>query len=578
MDATDTAKEPKVINDQKLAKDILSRHDQLKGERQVWDNIWQELADLIQPRKNQILSKQTPEASKNADLSDTTAVDANMVLAAGQLQYITPASERWFAYDYPEGLRSRNNGQVPSKASKWFADCTDIAMRELARCNFYTEAHETYLDRGGMGTACLYAQAGNRTALNFSSHPVGTYAIAEDEEGYVDTVYREFKLTVRQAVQRFGVDNVGEKIRKAYNDDSSAKLDEKFTFVHAVYPREDSKRDSRKIDGPNKPIASVYVCVEDKKVVSESGYEEMPYFVTRYLTWGEEPYGYCPSIDVLPTIRQVNFIEKQMDALAEKAAFPPMLIPTSLEGVIDIRAGGKTVFDENMPASGQPREWQTQGRYDIGADRVQKKQEQIKKAYHNDLFQMFAQAERQMTAYEAMQRVSEKLVMFSPTFARLTTELLNPLLQRVFGILLRAGMFPPPPPEVFVDQGAGRLALASPQVVYTSKVALAIKALENRSFVEFMQIVAGLVQLRPEVLDKLDADKVFADIMRNYSLPTGWLLDDEVVDQVRAARAQQQQAQAQLMAAQTLAKTGADMGKAPEEVRQQLAGAMAGSN
>jgi hypothetical protein len=567
-----------VSTDQYQAEDILSRFNQLKSERQIWDNIWQELSDLIQPRKNQILSKQTPEASKNADLSDTTAVDANMTLGAGQLQYITPAAERWFAYDFPEVLRSRNNGQVPSKAAKWFADCTDIAMREVARSNFYTEVHESYLDRGGMGTACLYAQEGKRTSLNFCSHPVSTYCIAEDEEGYVDTVFREFKLTVRQAVKRFGVDNVGEKIRKAYNDDKSTRLDEKFSFVHAVFPREDGKRDFQKKDGQNKPVASVYVCIEDKKVVSNSGYDEMPYFVTRYLTWGEEVYGYCPSIDVLPTIRQVNFIEKQMDALAEKAAFPPVLIPSSLEGVIDMRAGGKTVFDENMPATGQPREWQTQGRYDIGADRVQKKQEQIKKAYHNDLFQMFAQAERQMTAYEAMQRVSEKLVMFSPTFARLTTELLNPLLQRIFGILLRSGMFPQPPPEVFVDRGDGKLALAIPQVVYTSKVALAIKALENRSFVEFMQIVAGLIQMKPEVLDKLDADKVFADIMRNYSLPTGWLLDDEVVDQIRAARAQQQQAQAQMMAAQSMAKTGADIGKAPEDVQQQLAGAMAGSN
>lgn len=568
------AKEAQAKSDA-LARDVLSRHEQLKTDRSIWENIWQELANFIQPRKNQILNKTTPDASKNADLFDCTAVDANMVLGAGQLQYITPAAERWFGYDFPEQMKSKMGGVVPGKAAKWYADCTEIAQHEIARSNFYTEVHETYLDRGGMGTACLYAQEGKKTALNFSCHAVGSYSIAEDEEGDVDTLFREFKMTVRQAVRKFGLEALGEKMTKAYRDEKSMRLDEKFTFVHAVYPREDDKRDHQKIDAVNKPIASVYVCKEDIKVVRNSGYDEMPYFVTRYLTWGDEVYGYCPSIDILPTIRQVNFIEKQMDALAEKIAFPPVLIPSSLDGVIDLRAGGVTVFDENMP-NAMPKEWGTLGRYDVGQERVKSKQEAIKKAYHNDLFQMFAQAERQMTAYEAMQRVSEKLVMFSPTFARLTTELLNPLLQRIFGILLRAGIFPPPPPEVLIDNGDGRYALAAPQVVYTSKVALAIKALENRSLIEFMQVIGPLVQIAPEVMDNMDKDRVFVDVMRNYSMPTTWTIDSEIVDQLRAARAKAQAAQQQIANTQAMAKAGADASRMPEALQQQLANATAG--
>lgn len=567
-----------VMADDALARDVIARNEQLKTERSIWDGVWQDLANFIQPRKNQITSKSSPDSSKNADLFDTTAVDSNMVLGAGQLQYITPAAERWFAYDFPESLKAHNNGVVPARAAKWYADCTDIAMREIGRSNFYTEVHETYLDRGGMGTACLYGQEGKRTTLNFCSHPVGSYSIAEDEEGFVDTVFREFKLTVRQAVQRFGIDAMGEKISKAYKDEKSARLDEKFTFIHAVYPREDDKRDYTRQDGKNKPIASVYVCWDDKKTVRVSGYNEMPYFVTRYLTWGDEVYGYCPSIDILPTIRQVNFIERQMDVLAEKTAFPPVLIPSSLDGTVDLRAGGTTVFDENMPLTGQPREWATLGRYDVGKDRVESKQKAIRKAYHNDLFQMFAEAARQMTAYEAMQRVSEKLVMFSPTFTRLTGELLNPLLQRIFGILLRAGVFTPPPPEVFIQNGAGGSALAAPQVVYTSKVALAIKALQNRSLIEFMQVIGPLVQIRPEVMDNMDTDRVFLDVMANYSMPTTWTIDSEVVDQMRAARAKAQAAQQQIANAQTMAKAGADASRLPEALQQQLANASAGMN
>lgn len=556
----------------KLAQDILSRHNQLKADRQNFDTIWQELADVIQPRKNNITVRQTPDAGENADLYDTTAVDANMVLGAGQLSYITPASDRWMAYEFPEALRSKDGGSVPDEAAKWFQQCTEIAHREIGRSNFYTEVHEMYLDRGGMGTGCLYVAEGKRTTLNFCCHAIGTYSIAEDEEGYVDTVFREFKMTARQAVQRFGKDSLGEKVKAAYESPKPEAMDQKFTFVHAVFPRED--RDARKIDGPNKPFASIYVCVDDQTVVRNEGYDELPYAVTRYLVWGENVYGYCPSIDILPTIRQVNFIERQMDALAETAAFPRLLIPEAMKGQVDMRAAGITIFDPNTPTA-LPKEWATQGRYDIGQERVKTKQDAIRKAYHNDLFQMFAQAEREMTAYEAMQRVAEKLVQFSPTFARLTTEFLQPTLQRVFGILFRGGYFPEPPKEVFIPTSEG-VALAMPQVVFTSKVALAIKALENKAFLDFIQIIAPLLPQRPDLLDNFDLDVASRDMARNLGLSSSWIKDADDVAEERAAKAQQMQQAQAMQATESLAKAAGNLGSAPQELQDKVTASLNG--
>jgi hypothetical protein len=552
-----------------LATQIIKRNDLLKSKRSTWDSLWQDLADYIQPRKNQILTKTTnPDSSANADLYDTTAVDANLVLGAGQLQYITPASERWAGYEAPEHIKKQPGG-VPSELSRWYQSCSDVVMRELARSNFYTEVHEFYLDRGGMGTCNLFLSQGKRSLFNCSSHPVGTYCIAEDDEGYVDTVFREFKLSVRQAEQKFGIDKLGPKVKKDYADESGKSLDKEYTFIHAVYPRSEADRQPGARSGPNKPVASVYVCVEDKHVVSNEGFDEMPYMVSRYLTWGEEVYGYCPSIDILATIRQVNFIEMNMDALAETAAFPRMLFPDSLAGQVDVRAGGVTVFNPNEPAA-VPREWLTSGRYDIGQERVKTKQEAIKRAFHNDLFQMFAQQQQKMTAYETMQRVAEKLVLFSPTFARLTTEFLNPFLSRAFGIAYRAGMFEDPPAQARVTSPDGReSSIILPQVTYTSKVALAIKALQNQAFVEFMGIVGPLVNISPEVLDNLDADKLFLGIATNLSLNPDWLRDEKDRDAMRSARAQQQQAQAQIANAQALAKAGGDLGSAPPEIQDQ---------
>jgi hypothetical protein len=491
-----------------------------------------------------------------------TVIRANMTLAAGQLNYVTPATDRWFAFEPPEEMKEQGG----DAAARWYQLCTEIAFRELARSNFYLEIHELFLDRGGFGTSIIFAEEGKRVTLKFENWEVGTYSIAEDDEGVVDTVFREFELTCRQAVQKFGIENVGETIQKCYEERKPTSLDKKFTFIHAIFPRADDQRKPGKVDGPNKPVASVYVSLADKVCVRNSGYDEAPAAVSRFLKWGKSPYGYSPSIEALPTVRQVNFIEKQMDALAELAAFPRILIPDGLEGDVDLRSGGVTVFDPNN-VNAVPKEWATQGRYDIGLQRVAAKQKQIEEAFHVTLFKMFAEREKQMTAREVIERVQEKLVQFSPTFARMTTELLNPLLERVFGILFRAGKFPDPPEEVFVVTAEG-VSLPLPQVAYTSKIALAIKALENQSFLQFVEIVAPLVQVDPAVMDAIDTDKAMKGLARNLSLPVGWMRSDEDIAAIRQQRAEAQQAQASAEQAKLVAGAAKDASAADPAMKK----------
>ena len=546
-----------------LAEQLVARHNALKSDRGTWDVLWQQIADYVMPRKSQVTTKKTEGVEGfTDDIYDMTVIRSNMTLAAGQLNYVTPATDRWFAFEPPEEMKAQGG----DAAARWYQLCTEIAFRELARSNFYLEIHELFLDRGGFGTSIIFAEEGKRVTLKFENWEVGTYSIAEDDEGVVDTVFREFELTCRQAVQKFGIEHVGESVQKCYEERKPTSLDKKFTFIHAIYPRADDQRAPGKIDGPNKPIASVYVNVTDKVCVRNAGYDEAPAAVSRFLKWGKSPYGYSPSIEALPTVRQVNFIEKQMDALAELAAFPRILIPDGLEGDVDLRSGGVTVFDPNN-VNAVPKEWATQGRYDIGLQRVQAKQKQIEEAFHVTLFKMFAEREKQMTAREVIERVQEKLVQFSPTFARMTTELLNPLLERVFGILFRANKFPEPPEEVFVVTPEG-VSLPLPQVAYTSKIALAIKALENQSFLQFVEIVAPLVQVDPSVMDAINTDKAMKGLARNLSLPVDWMRTDEEIAAMRQQRQEAQQAQAQAEQAKLVAGAAKDMSAADPAMKK----------
>jgi hypothetical protein len=557
----------KKLDKVQLAQYVLQRHQAMLGDRGVWDAWWQEVARYCMPRKAEIMTTSSePSDQRESVLFDGTMVQANLTLANGCMSYLSPADSRWFSFDPPAYLK----GVDP--VEQYFRHCTEIAMMELASSNFYTECHELYLDRGCFGTAVLWVEEGKKSLLNFRKFDVGTFSIAEDDEGYVDTLSREFQLSARQAVQWFGYDAVSQVIQKAFDSEDAKQLERKFWFVHQIFPRVadeieiDAVTGRAKRDLENKPIASVYVEKDKKLTVRVGGYDEVPFFATRYLKWYDEhSYGWSPAWAALPDARQLNFLQKQLDALAELAAFPRFLIPDTHEGEVDFRASGITYFDTANP-NGIPREWATQGRYDIGKDRVVEKQKMINEAFHVDLFKLFANLERpQMTAREVSERASEKLIQFSPTFARMTTEFFTPMLRRVWSILTRMGRMPPPPPEAIQQTATGDGFIPVPEVTYSSKIALAIKGLENASLMNVLETWFPVAGQKPEIFDNVNWDQTFRDSVRNAGLPQRWLLEMDAVDAARQQRAAQQEAMQQQMQQAQMVESASKVGSIKED-------------
>jgi hypothetical protein len=505
------------------------------------------MANFVMPRKADVTSNTSkPDNGKFPQLFDGTAIRANEVLASGMVSLMSPAEARWFSFDPPNEIK-----RVDSIAG-WFRECSEVAQQELSTSNFYTEVHEMHLDRGCFGTAALFVQEGKRNILNFSKIDVGTFVLAENEEGMIDTIFRAFELSYRALLSEFGPDALTDEMRTRAADPK--RMDDMVEVIHAIYPRSPAEIDPRKIDPLNKLFASVYFCPKKNHLLRESGFDEQPFSATRYLKWGKEVYGISPAWVALPEARQLNFLEKQMDALAEIKAFPRMLIPDSLEGSIDMRAGGVTYFDPNNP-NAKPVEWATQGEYNIGKDRAEWKRKAIQEAFHVDFFRMFADLQKQMTAREVIERASEKLMQFSATATLLTTEFFNPTLQRVWGILLRSGVFPPPPSK-FQELGF----VPEPKVTYSSRVALAIKAMENQAFFRHMEAMVPLLQMHPEAADNYNFDEVLRDLARNDGFPNRWLKDAAAVEQLRQARAEAQARQQELMEAQAAAQAAAQVG------------------
>ena len=340
-------------------------------------------------------------------------------------------------------------------------------------------------------------------------------------------------------------------------------------MLHAIYPRSIKERDVNKKDGKNKPYASCYIETKSKTILREGGYDEKPFMATRFLKWQSGVYGWSPSWVALPDIRQLNFLQKQMDALAELAAFPRVLVPDGMESTVDLRAGGITYFNASDP-SAKPQEWATQGRYDVGLQRIQEKQRHVEEAFHVPLFQMFSNEEsmtpNRMTATEVNARNAERLTQFSPTFSRLTTELLIPLLQRVYGILARNGMFPPPPEALIQQAPDGSLFIPEPKVEFNSRIALAVERMAVTSTDESVQMTGGYVQITqdPSLMDNFDMDKIVRKNSLSRGMDAELLRDPEEIAMIRQQRAEAQAQMAQMqqnaMEAEMMQKAGSVKG------------------
>lgn len=552
-----------------IALKLIKRHEGLAGERRsVFDVVWQQLAQYHLPNVSDINTQKTEGVTGWTDLVyDTTSIQDVQICAAGILNWTTPATEQWFEYIFPHDLGGKD--KADDEAQQWLSKATQTALMELARSNFYSKTIEDNLSLCAFGTGALYCEEGKRTALNFKNFKVGTYTCAEDDEEIIDTFFREMKMTVRQAVQKFGADNWGEKVKGLI---AANKWETKIDVLHAIMPREDAKHLKGKLGSENKPIASIYIDVAGKCIVEEGGYDEMPVFVSRFSRWGQTVWGYSPAFLMLPEVRQINYVVQYRDALTELYAYPRMLYPSSLSGEVDLRPGGITVYDDTKPDA-VPREWMTQGKIEATEDILQQKREMINKAFFVNLFQMLDQlADKRMTAYEISQRVAEKLEGFTPFFHRYTTERINPLLKRVFAILLRQGKLGQPPASLLVPSGDGKMGMAIPDVVMTSRVAMAMKATQNNGIMQTLQVLQEMVQVKPEILDNFDTDELVRTLARNNSVPANILIDKTKMEVVRQQRAKMQQQQMQIEQAQGIAKAGKDIAKAPKGMQDQMMG------
>lgn len=523
---------------------IKKRVDALASDRGTWEVNWQEILDYVMPRKADVVTLRTKGEKRTEVLFDSTAITANNLLAASLQGTLTSPSLAWFSIKLRDEELNENRA-----VQLWLEDTAKRMYDTFNETNFNTEVHEMYLDLCSIGTAAIFVEEGNNgfdtDGIHFNTLHIAEYYIQENINGKVDTLYRKYKLTARQAVQEFGEKNVGEKILTAAKE----KPDQKFNFIHAVEPTEDYKRATGKTS-TKLPFHSCHVCEEDKMVVRTGGYNEFPYLVPRWSKATGEIFGRSPSYNALPDIKTLNkAVEIGLKAWA-KAIDPPLLVQDDgVIGRVRTTPAGITVVRND----GAIKPLQIGSNWQITDLKENQLRTAIRQAYYSDQLQL--QEGPQMTATEVQVRYELMQRLLGPTLGRFQSEFLNPLIERVFGIMYRAGALSREPDIV---RGS------KIDVEYVGPLARSQRMEEAVSIERLYQLAMNVSQVDPAIMDNINHDEAIRLRGKLLGVPKTVLRGRDEVEEMRNARAEQQQmaAMAQEQQAQAQAmKTQAEASK-----------------
>ena len=528
------------------------RYAMLKDDRSGWETAWNELAELFLPcryrQESDTSSHKSPRL--NGRLVNSTGVLAMRTLAAGMQGGMTSPVRPWFRLK----VRDDEGNEQASGLGPWLEEVTNRMQSILHESNFYNAIHGLYSDLGTFGTG-LMIETADASGIQFHLVRAGEYFLDINANGEVDTFYRRLYMTARQIRQQWGEEKLPRHVLEAAKANTGSGSTTRFDVIHAVFPREDADRDGQL--GPKaKAFCSVYWMPETSVnghpvILDEGGYDTFPAFAPRWDVNGTDVYGRSPAMDVTPDVRMLQLMSSTFRKMQHKIADPALLVDAELQkfgvnispnalnfvDMSSITAKGSMpvvpVYEPNVQALTAIMN----GIADV--ERV------VNEGLYTDLFRMMIDDDRrQITATEISARQQEKMILIGPVVERLQKELLSPLIQRTYQLMLEWGALPPAPDGI---------EAAALDVQFESVLASAQRITATSSIDQGFAFIANVAAADPSALDILDTDAMLKDYLDRLGMPEGCIRSDEDVAKLRQ---QKQEAQAQAQQQQEMASMG----------------------
>lgn len=542
-----------------------------------FDPHWTELAEFILPRRVRWFTADKDRGDKrNQKIINSTARFAARTLSSGLHAGLTSPARPWMKLTTPDPDLAKFK---PVK--EWLHDVTQRMLVVFAQTNLYNAFPVTYGDLGVFGTAAQGMLPDSKDLFRCYNYAAGSYAVGLNKRGTVASFVREYELSVRQIVEEFGViegtTNIDwskiSTVVKTCWDRGDYQTSVPVTWV--VYPNEHA--DARRLEAKFFPFTSCHYepGSQEKMFLRESGYRSFPIQVPRWDVTDGDSYGTdCPGMTALGDVKQLQIMERRKGQAIAKMVDPPLTGPSALRTqktsllpgditYLDVREGQqglKSIHDVNLKIG------------ELVVD-IRGVEYRIQRSFYEDLFLMLAQSDRMrgaqpVTAREVEERHEEKLIALGPVLERTNDELLDPIVDRAYEMMDRAGLIPPAPKQL---EGVDL------KVEYISILAQAQKLVAVVGLDRYMTSMLGIAPVMPAILHKIDPNEVADEYAESLGINPRITRSNEAANEAAEAIAQQQAAMANAQVAKDTAAAVKSAGETPMEGDTALSRVVAGA-
>ena len=564
---------------------IFQRFKVLKNNKQSLKSLFQLISEYVYNRKYD--GQDIPNAGifADEDIYDNTAQRANGIMANVMVNNIWPNGPRTFSlgrtWDTPDTEEIKTYFSYVNQQMYSVMDNTKAGLQ--------TALDEYMLDQGAFATSGIYVKEkedDRAVPVRYEAWSIKGRYIDEGPDGNIDTIFSEISMSVRNAVKVYGYENLSARVRKDFDN---GDIENKVKILHVIEPR--LERDKSKKGVKDMPIASIHIEVDTRKILKESGMEEMPVFIGRFSKVPGEIYGRSPAMVAMADILEINAVREAISIATEKQLAPPMAVYDDGAlgaGAIDTSAGAINVFSvTGRLNAGKPIEpLYTVGELQSSYTHIDTLKETINNHFYLDRLLDFNN-ETRMTLGEAQLRNALRGQSLGAFYARQENEVITPMIERTFNILLKLGrlgviqgskeeveqlkrgMQPVYIPEELVQRMMNGEDFY--EITYLSPAKRTMQSEELRGIIETANFAVQVAPASPEIIDNIDFDKLIARVAKLSGAPMELIKDSDTVKKIREARAKQQEEIAKMEQARQQSEIGRNVAQMNAMQKQEAA-------
>lgn len=514
--------------------DLKTRFEHLKEERRKREGDWKEAQRFVAPSVFNWDNprEKTPQRPKRFTSRPTNYLKK---MRSGISGYSVSPNIAWLKLGL-ENVKDLNAHGVRD----WLEYVEKALYAEFNRSNLYSQQSKFIEFAATYGHAVMLIDENLADKkLRFTNMNTQEVYLDTDEYNEVDTVFRRYTMTLKNAASFFGEENLADE-RKLDLEDKK-KWNNEIVILHAVYKRTEFRGNSE--SSLNMPYASVYVDEERDFLIDESGYTEFPYAVFIWDPVNGTAYGESPAIQALDDIKFLNIIDEARIEITQMSAKPAYNVPESMKGTEKVVPGGYNYYDKNRPNE-ILMPINTGQNYPITLDTQKEIENRVRDWFHVDFFlALMGERPSNVTATYVMELQGEKAAVLSDLVVNLNSAL-SKIIRRSFNLLFRQGKLPAPPDSL---EGSN----ADIKVDFMGPLAQAQKKFHESAGIQGgINLISAIGNISSAALDVVDFDQTLKSGLEGLGFPQIAVREDADIEKLREERARmqaQQQQQAEAM-------------------------------